>query len=565
MFALHALFHKKQKAHTKSSINKRLFIGSNEEKEFLIQVEPNSTLEVALAQNWSSLGETTLTLNVEFCGPLCLQSSVLLSSAKSVSRIDVQALNKTEKLNLSGSLNSWEQVLFPNDKETRISPLLKPRDVLPDGSQIYQLTLSYNFELGEKTSIVPYAPLLCDFLYESEFESQLWMIYNSNKKLVSVGDFHPKSVSFRAGTYTIRYQIRHEDPKKLELLQEMPIILSRTLGKKISLSVHDSFQNAITNSGKVTKAKVSKGEVSPFFVRLPSDAAKSLPKKGVSKGTSFSLKGEFVINTYEGEGHSQLSIPVIVSDLSAIEKAVKNKNGKQRNKSTISDVHRDTIVKWMSTLEGAKFDEAYTKYGSEILQENPNHLPLLALRLKNIDFSDSKKRTFEVLQKVTEESTNILDLIDRTTLAAFFGVRRPSSDEESETEQEMNSTKDILVDVLNRKALALLELRKLQPEQKEVDYSEQYHSTLTELKRWVDVEKDSKYRVLYLQELAQKKEYGKILRILLKTIHDQDSPMEKQECFEKLIEVLDKLEWIHWKDYYQTWMLREFPKEYQLF
>lgn len=37
--------------------------------------------------------------------------------------------------------------------------------------------------------------LLCNVLYESEFEAQMWMIYNSCKQLVAVGDAFPSKVN----------------------------------------------------------------------------------------------------------------------------------------------------------------------------------------------------------------------------------------------------------------------------------------------------------------------------------------------------------------------------------
>ena len=37
--------------------------------------------------------------------------------------------------------------------------------------------------------------LLSDYLYESEFESQLWLMYDGNKQFVTAGDAYPGQVS----------------------------------------------------------------------------------------------------------------------------------------------------------------------------------------------------------------------------------------------------------------------------------------------------------------------------------------------------------------------------------
>ena len=61
----------------------------------------------------------------------------------------------------------------------------------PTSRTIYELQLTYNFNIAKATEITPNFPLLSDVLYESEFESQLWMLYNSHKQLVSSGDAYP--------------------------------------------------------------------------------------------------------------------------------------------------------------------------------------------------------------------------------------------------------------------------------------------------------------------------------------------------------------------------------------
>ena len=71
---------------------------------------------------------------------------------------------------------------------------------------MFELQLTYNFSVNKAGEITPNFPHLSDVLYESEFISQLWMLYNSHKQLVGAGDAYaskwPTKVNSKKKNYS---------------------------------------------------------------------------------------------------------------------------------------------------------------------------------------------------------------------------------------------------------------------------------------------------------------------------------------------------------------------------
>ena len=170
-----------------------------------------------------------------------------MHAANGIHRIDLRTL-RSEEVTPAVTLKNAVQVLRPT--ETKITPM-NERDIIPKGRQVYQNILTFNLHLTKQQELSIQCPFLSSVLYESKFDSQMWMVFDSNKMMMASGDAFSGSNFFKLekGDYVVRMQVRHEKKDILEKVNEVSLLVSYKLGSSISLDVYRSF-NAATSGGK---------------------------------------------------------------------------------------------------------------------------------------------------------------------------------------------------------------------------------------------------------------------------------------------------------------------------
>lgn len=138
-----------------------------------------------MAKWWANIGSINASYSITFQGILPDQKEVVFHGADSIARVNVTSGLHQEDVHPEAKLKCVVQNYRPSEAKVIA---LGERDVIPPHRNIYELQLTYNFNVPKATEITPNLSLLTDVLYESEFISQLWLLYNSHKQVVDCGD-----------------------------------------------------------------------------------------------------------------------------------------------------------------------------------------------------------------------------------------------------------------------------------------------------------------------------------------------------------------------------------------
>ena len=558
--------------------------GGGAESVATFGVVAGKTLEVTVAQFWSSLGNCQVHMSLCFHGVVSSggNSVTVVGGGGAPTKLLVTAPLGREKVKPTAKLESVSYPLRPI--KYAIKPLSAPRDVLPENRTIHQMVLTYKLSLTEGGKVTPRVPLLNRYVYDSEVEAQMTFVRDDNNQLYGVGDIYPEAVKLPKGEYTIELQLRHEDPSLLERLKTLGIVAERKLETPVTVPVYGSNGDAVRGKDALVKERpLCGGESMAVFVGpVPED---KLPKDAVAVGGRW-MTGKLTLgvtgyNGKEAPGGVQLTYfvapaPPSTTTSSSTTATTATKTPTKSLDEQMQEAIRDAEVKFLSGIktDSDENKEKYEQLLTSLSQKYPQHLPLLREPLKRFSTTSDRHTNKETLMRIISCADKVLSAIDTTELAVFVAAKCPEDGEgAAERKKEMDEKKSAVIEALAAKTEALVDVCALEKQSTGEDGSGEggdesaatspssssssfvllLEETWGQLRRWVDPTADPAHALLASKREEQGGRFALALRTLDKSNNsaDEGKPVAK-EVFEKRAELFKELGWEHWSTWERT-------------
>ncbi|KAF6162219.1 hypothetical protein GIB67_008348 [Kingdonia uniflora] len=544
-------------------------------------------------------------LKIGFHGININREAVVLDGSEAPVRIESKALLSSEKLVPNAILNKIRSPYRPI--ESKITTLPKDRDKLPSGRQILALTLIYKFKLEEAANIKPHFPLLNNRVYDTKFESQFYMISDSNKHVLemisssalfplqrvhTMGDVYPKSTKLPKGEYTLQFYLRHDNVQYLEKMKQLVLFVEKKLEEKdfIRLSFFSQPDGPVTGSGNFTSSVLIPGVLEAFYVAPPTK--EKIPKScqagsvllGAISYGNLTLGVKEEKNPLKQTVSYQISylVPPKIEDEKIKESFSTNiKNVSERLKEEV----RDAKIKFFGSLKQNTEEERseWKELCASLKSEYPNYTPLLAKILEDLLSRSGDDEKIRYNEEVIDAANEVVASVDKDDLAKYFSVKSDPEDEEAEEiKKKMETTREQLAQALYQKGIALAVIDSLKHKEKEsiaipknldnkTDESipdssgqfDMFEKNFKELKKWVDM-KSPKYCLLLVLHEKRSGRLGTALKTLTDMIQEEGGPPRKK-LYDLKLSLLEEIGWKHVVSYEKQWMHVRFPSSLPLF
>ncbi|WIA14765.1 hypothetical protein OEZ85_003250 [Tetradesmus obliquus] len=575
-----------------------LTLSPSSEYSTAFKVAGEATLELTLSQFWSSLGSSSLEVELSFYG-LAAQpaagvlgvggnaaaagAGLLLEGAAGPLKLLVECPLRRQKVKPEAKLTHANLSIKP--KEATVEPLLDPRDCLPGGRVAYRLVLTYGFNVTEGGKYKPCVPLTNRYLYDSPLEAQLTQIFDSHKRLLYTGDAVPDEVALAKGEHSARLLLRHDDRALLEKLKGTCLVLSRKLDSPVAVPVYSSHAAALTGGSAAGECFLSAGDRAMLWLGpVPED---KLPKDAQGRV----LEGTLSLGQLRrGSGAAPAVTPfAYLPPPAAADKAAGKSDSSSKPPlkppaERLSEALRDAKLALLKELKADQPEEAAAAEDliSELLAEAPSHLPLLLEVMKRRDAAAKGEARAAQLPVISAAADAVIAAINVSELAAFMALRAPADADEAngsssssssseasssgsssssykQQKAEKDAAKAALLEALRVKLKAQLETAEVAPG--DAAAAADVAATAAQLRQWVDTSADKEYLLLHARVEAAAGRPAAALTALDKLLAPSDEvpAAAAPEASQLKRTLLQQLGWQQWAAYDEAWARVKFP------
>ncbi|KAJ2368875.1 hypothetical protein IW150_005296 [Coemansia sp. RSA 2607] len=581
----------------------------------------NATLEVCVAQFWSQLGSHEVDVFVSFNG--IVPSSAALSGGQSsavvingnsgIMRADFAALVCPEyKISPSVSLDTLRTSLRPT--EASISPVGSERDVHPaTGVAIYKLVMDYKLTIkANDTQIQLHMPAFDTMIYENWADDFALAIFDVNKRRISAQISYTKPVTIsKKGDYLVRVQLRHRSPQDLESLKNMPMMVDTKLSSPVSLQIKNSLAGAFTSTVRSPQSTntIPLGDHMPMFFKteagsLPAEAAPGDIVRGTLSlsSTTASLQLEYVVPTKIPTKSGNDSAG---SGNGASESKDEKESQSEKDLKAIEEALRKVRLEW---IKKTKDDSVRDKLVADLIAgsaDDSEKAAVLAAQLESIDIASKNTVPWSEQAKFSKTSAKrAVELADRLVGLSYSTAltsrlyesqqAKTASAEDKELKQKADKAKDQVVAALRAKCRALAFLATQNTiscasseasvefidvtdasDDSDLDsdvavHVKDYEKAVSQLVQWVPASsqsEDAAYLLATTPLHIAKHNYAQALQPVLKWLSKApllaSNAQERKSMTELRDQLLSKLHWTIWTEYFRALAVAESPASYE--
>ncbi len=480
-------------------------------------------LEICLAQNWSSFGTGRYEVKLRLHGTAAYAGDAVFTRGEKIQAVTVVSHLLPEKMAPTARMSAFRRIVAPS-KHTLRALTGDARDAMRGGRAPEELVLEYSFKIGKQVTVTPRITALNDRLYETEFESQLQMLYDGNKRLVGTDDAYPDGFELEEGDYVLRLQLRHRDRSTLEKLKDLAVALEFSLKEPLELPVSANADRAISEGSREGGGILRDGRRVPLFLGEPD--WKKLPDT--------CRDGDVLLGALVLQQGAPEALPLACEVRLTADAAEKKPEPEK-------DIMLDLRRKALGILLAKKKLEEFDAVAANTLESYPDDVPTLLLMLRRQTAKGWQERAADVMAAADA----VIGKIDDVKLAVYLGQRHEDGESKSER-AVIHERRESLITALSWKVRA------------QIASKVSYATTLENLGKWADPENEA-YSSMNRERYTAEKRWGKLLALL------NEGDLAEEANARRRMEVLRKLGWVHWIAAEERRLMRDFPGEYAPF